>query len=62
MEVEQQKVERHNKIYVQQDIALKQHRKQLEIEERQVQEIQMKNEMKIMETDTTSIDPVSVTY
>ena len=52
MEVEQQKVERHDKIYAQQEIALEQHRKQLEIEERQVQEIQMQNEMKIMETDT----------
>ena len=62
LEVEQQKVERHDKIYAQQEIALEQHRKQLEIEERQVQEIQMQNEMKIMETDTTSMDPISATY
>ena len=41
MEVERQKVERHDKIYAQHEIALEQHRKQLEIEERQVQEIQM---------------------
>ena len=62
MEVERQKVERHNKIYAQQEIALEQHRKQLEIEERQVQEIQMQNEMKIMETDTSGMDPLSATY
>ena len=62
MEVERQKVERHNKIYAQQEIALEQHRKQLEIEERQVQEIQMQNEMKIMETDTIAMDPLSATY
>ena len=62
MEVERQKVERHNKIYVQHEIALEQHRKQLEIEERQVQEIQMQNEMKIMEIDITGIDPLSATY
>ena len=62
MEVERQKVERHNKLYAQQEIALEQHRKQLEIEERHVQEIQMQNEMKIMETDTTGIDPLSATY
>ena len=36
MEVERQKVERHNKIYAQQEIALEQHRKQLEIEKRHV--------------------------
>ena len=62
MEVERQKVQRHNKIYAQLEIALEQHRKQLEIEERQVQEIQMQNEMKIMETDTTAMDPLSATY
>ena len=62
MEVERQKVERQDKIYAQQEIALEQHRKQLEIEERQVQEIQMQNEMKIMETDTTGMDPLSATY
>ena len=62
MEVKQQKVERQDKIYAQQDIALGQHRKQLKIEERQVQEIQMQNEMKIMETDTTDMDPLSATY
>ena len=62
MEVERQKVERHNKIYAQQEIALEQHRKQLEIEERQVQEIQMQNKMKIMETDTTDMNPLSATY
>ena len=62
MEVERQKVERHDKIYAQQEIALEQHRKQLEIEERHVQEIQMQNEMKIMETDTTGMDPISATY
>ena len=62
MEVERQKVERHNKIYAQQEIALEQHRKQLEIEERHVQGIQMLNEMKIMETDTTGMDPHSTTY
>ena len=62
MEVERQKVERHNKIYAQQEISLEQHRKQLKIEERQVQEIQMQNEMKIMEIDTTSMDPLSATY
>ena len=62
MEVERQKVERHDKIYAQQEIALKQHHKQLEIEERQMQEIQMQNEMKIMETDTTSMDPISATH
>ena len=62
MEVERQKVERHDKIYAQQEIALEQHRRQLEIEERQVQEIQMQNEMKIMETDTTDMDPTSATY
>ena len=62
MEVEQQKVERHDKIYAQQEIALEQHRKQLEIEKRQVQEIQMQNEMKIMETDITSMNPLSATY
>ena len=62
MKMERQKVERHDKICAQQEIALEQHRKQLEIEERQVQEIQMKNEMKIMETDTTGIDPLSATY
>ena len=45
-----------------QEIALEQHRKQLEIEERQVQEIQMQNEMKIMETDTTGMDPIYATY
>ena len=59
---ERMEVERHNKIYAQQEIALEQHRKQLEIEERQVQEIQMQNEMKIMETDTTAMDPLSTTY
>ena len=62
MEVERQKVERHDKIYAQQEIALEQHRKQLEIEERQVQEIQMQNEMKIIETDTTGMDSLSATY
>ena len=62
MEVEQQKVERHDKIYAQQEIALEQHRKQLEIEERQVQEIQMQSEMKIMKTDTTCMDSLSATY
>ena len=62
MEMERQKVERHEKIYAQQEIALEEHRKQLEIEERQVQEIQMQNEMKIMETDTTSMDSISATY
>ena len=62
MEVERQKAERHNKIYAQQDITLEQHRKQLEIEERRVQEIQMQNEMKITETDTTGMDPISATY
>ena len=62
MEVERQKVERQNKIYAQQEIALEQHRKQLAIEERHVQEIQMQNEMKIMETDTTAMDPLSATY
>ena len=62
MEVERQKVERQDKIYAQQEIALEQHRKQLEIEERQVQEIQMQNEMKIMETDTTGMDSISATY
>ena len=64
MEVERQKVERHDKIYAQREIALEQHRKQLKIEERQqqVQEIQMQNEMKIMETDTTGMDPISTTY
>ena len=62
MEVERQKVELHDKIYAQQEKALEQHRKQLEIEERHVQEIQMQNEMKIMETDTTSMDPISATY
>ena len=62
MEVERQKVKRHDKIYAQQEIALKQHRKQLEIEERHVQEIQMQNEIKIMETDTTSMDLISETY
>lgn len=58
MEMERQKVERHDKIYVQQEIALEQHRRQLEIEERQVQQ----NEMKIMETDTTGMDPISAIY
>ena len=62
MEMERQKVERHNKIYAQQEIALEQHRKQLEIKERQMQEIQMQNDMKIMETDTTGMDPLSATY
>ena len=62
MEVERQKVERHDKIYAQMEIALEQHRKLLEIEERQVQEIQIKNEMKIMEIDTTDMDPISATY
>ena len=62
MEVERQKVERQDKIYTQQEIALEQHRKQLEIEERYVQEIQMQNEMKIMETDTTVMDLISATY
>ena len=62
MEVERQKVERQNKIYAQQEIALEQHRKQLAIEVRHVQEIQMQNEMKIMETDTTAMDPLSATY
>ena len=62
MEVKRQKVERHNKIYAQQEIAWEQHRKQLEIEERQVQEIQMQNEMKIMEIDTTGMDPLSATH
>ena len=62
MEVERQKVERHDKIYAQHEISLEQHRKQLEIEERQVQEIQMQNEMKIMETDTTGMDLISTTY
>ena len=62
MEVERQKAERHNKIYAQQKIALEQHRKQLEIEERHVQEIQMQNEMKIMEIDTTGMDPISASY
>ena len=62
MEVERQNVERHEKIYAQQEIALEQHRKQLEIEKRQVQEIQMQNEMKIMETDTIGMDPISTTY
>ena len=36
MEVERQKVERHDKIYAQQEITLEQYCKQLEIEERQV--------------------------
>ena len=62
MKVERQKVERHDKIYAQQEIALEQHCKQLEIEERQVQEIQMQNEMKIMKTDTTGMNPISATY
>ena len=62
MEVERQKFERHDKIYAQQEITFEQHRKKLEIEERQVQEIQMQNEMKIMETDTTDMDPLSATY
>ena len=62
MEVERQKVERHDKIYAQQEITLEQHRKQLEIEKRQVQEIQMQNEIKIMETDTIGMDPISATY
>ena len=62
MEVERQKVERQKQIYAQQEIALEQHRKQLAIEERHVQEIQMQNEMKIMETDTTAMDPLSATY
>ena len=62
MEVERRKVERHDKIYAQQEIVLEQHRKQLEIEERHVQKIQMQNEMKIMETDTIGIDPISTTY
>ena len=62
MEVERQKVERHDKIYTQQETALEQHCKQLEIEERQVQEIQIQNEMKIMETDTTSMDSIYATY
>ena len=62
MEVERQKVERQDKIYAQQEIALEQHRKQLEIEERLVQEIQMQNEMKIMEIDTTDMDSLSATY
>ena len=62
MEVERQKVERQDKIYTQQKIALEQHRKQLEKEERYVQEIQMQNEMKIMETDTTVMDLISATY
>ena len=62
MEVERQKVEQHDKIYAQHEIALEQHRKQLEIEERHVQEIQMQNEMKIMETDTTGMNPISATY
>ena len=62
MEVERQKVERHDKIYAQQEIELEQHCKQLEIEERQMQEIQMQNEMKIMETDTTGMDPIYATY
>ena len=62
MEVERQKVEQQNKIYAQQEIALEQHRKQLAIEERHVQEIQMQNEMKIIETDTTAMDPLSATY
>ena len=62
MEVARQKVERHDKIYAQQEIALEQHRKQLEIEERRVQKIQMQNEMKIMETDTIGMDPLSTTY
>ena len=60
--MERQKVERHDKIYAQKEIALEQHRKQLEIEERQVQEIQMQNEMKIMENDTTGMDPIFATY
>ena len=59
---ERMEVERQDKIYAQQEIALEQHRKQLEIEERQVQEIQMQNEMKIMETDTTGMNPLSATY
>ena len=59
MEVERQKVERHDKIYAQQEIALEQHRKQLEIEKRQVQ---MQNEIKIMETYTTGMDQISATY
>ena len=62
IEVERQKVERQDKIYVQQEIALEQHRKQLEIEERHMQEIQMQNEMKIMEIDTTGMDPLFATY
>ena len=62
MEVERQKVERQDKIYAQQEIALEQHRKQLEIEKRHVQEIQMQNEMKIMETDTIDMDPIYATY
>ena len=62
MEMERQKVERRDKIYAQREITLELHRKQLEIEERQVQEIQMQNEMKIMETDTNGMDPISATY
>ena len=62
MKVERQKVERHDKIYAQREIAFEQHCKQLEIEERHVQEIQMQNEIKIMETDTTGMDPISATY
>ena len=62
MEVKRQKVERQDKIYAQQEIALEQHRKQLEIKEIQVQKIQMQNEMKIMETDTTGMGPIYVTY
>ena len=60
--MERQKVEQHDKFYAQQEITLEQHRKQLKIEESQVQEIQIQNEMKIMETDTTSIDSNSTTY
>ena len=41
---------------------MEQHRKQLEIEERQVQEIHMQNKMKIMEANTTGMDPISATY
>ena len=69
MEVKRRKMEWHEKMFAQQEIALEQHRKQLEIEEmqlevqkRQVEVEERHNEMKIMETDTTGMDSISVTY
>ena len=61
IEVGRQKVERHNKIYDEQEIALEQHRKQLEIEERQVQEIQIQNEMKILLAWTHFLQHIGIT-